>query len=318
MNTPLVTIITPSFNRGAYLAETIESVLDQQYPRFEYIVLDDGSTDNTLDVLARYSQHLRLKAHPNMGEASTVNRGFALAQGDLISVVNSDDPVLPGFLEQMVDFMSARPELLAAYPDWYRIDSRSRHIGGTYRREFDLARMLTDGICLIGPGAVIRRSALELVPGRDVDYRFIGDYAFWLALGLKGPMARAPFTLATHRVHDDSATIKYRGVEMAQERALLVERFYAQPHLPPLVHKIRPRALSTAYFLAGTQALYESPSAGRTYLLRSFQAAPAEFIRHPKRLVFLLSLAVPGQLYRRFRGIRERAVLFVMSHRRRP
>src|SRR5213080_4739493 len=78
---PLVSVITPSYNRADYLPETIESVLSQDYPNFEYIVLDDGSTDNTCEVLERYSHQLKWETHPNMGETLTVNKGLKMARG---------------------------------------------------------------------------------------------------------------------------------------------------------------------------------------------------------------------------------------------
>ena len=84
---PLVTVITPAYNRASYLVETIESVLGQDYPRLEYIVLDDGSTDNTREVLGKYEGRIIWETHPNMGETRTVNKGFGLARGEIVVVV---------------------------------------------------------------------------------------------------------------------------------------------------------------------------------------------------------------------------------------
>jgi glycosyltransferase involved in cell wall biosynthesis len=87
---PLVSVITPTFNRADLLRETVESVLNQNYPRVEYLVLDDGSTDSTASLMARYGDRVRYLTHDNRGEARTVNRGFSEASGEMIAVVNSD------------------------------------------------------------------------------------------------------------------------------------------------------------------------------------------------------------------------------------
>ena len=93
---PLVSIITPAYNRQSLIEETILSVIGQDYPNLEYLVLDDGSSDDTLSVIKKYAKHLRYDAHPNMGETRTVNKGFTMARGEILAVVNSDDPLLPG------------------------------------------------------------------------------------------------------------------------------------------------------------------------------------------------------------------------------
>jgi glycosyltransferase involved in cell wall biosynthesis len=92
----LVTIITPAYNRANYLDETIQSILNQDYPNLEYIVLDDGSKDNTVEVLKKYRGRIIWETHPNIGETRTVNKGLSMAHGDIIGIVNSDDPLLPG------------------------------------------------------------------------------------------------------------------------------------------------------------------------------------------------------------------------------
>ena len=100
---PLVSVITPVYNRADLLPETIDSVLSQDYPNIQYIVLDDGSTDNTLETIKQYTDRLIIEAHPNIGETATVNKGFGMAEGEFICVVNSDDPLIPGAITALVD-----------------------------------------------------------------------------------------------------------------------------------------------------------------------------------------------------------------------
>jgi len=102
---PLVTVVTPVYNREDYLEEVILSVLGQDYPNIEFIVLDDGSTDGTLQVIWKYRERLRWESHANMGQTRTVNKGFSMAKGEIVGVVNSDDPLLPGAIREIVAFM---------------------------------------------------------------------------------------------------------------------------------------------------------------------------------------------------------------------
>jgi GT2 family glycosyltransferase len=251
---PLVSIITPTYNRADYLDQTMQSVLAQDYPRLEYIVLDDGSRDDTPALLARYAGRLRWETHANMGETRTVNKGFGLAAGDIIAVVNSDDPLLPGAVSAAVTCLEAHPEALAAYPDWQRIGPDGAALGTMQVREFDYAYMLTHHHCLVGPGAFIRRRGLQAVGGRDPQYRYVADLDFWLRLGLHGPLVRLPQVLATFREHPGSASSAARGAAMAREHVEMTRRFFARPDLPPALRPLRRQALAYAHFVAAAQS----------------------------------------------------------------
>src|SRR5687768_2684338 len=111
---PLVTIIVPTYNRAGLLEQAMDSVLEQAYPNLELLVLDDGSTDETREVLARYaerhSDRLRWTRHENVGQARTLNRGFELARGELIGYLNSDDLMLPGAIEKLAAALASEPD----------------------------------------------------------------------------------------------------------------------------------------------------------------------------------------------------------------
>ncbi len=251
---PLVTIITPAYNRAAYLDETIQSILLQDYPNIEYIVLDDGSKDNTKDVLEKYSGRLTWESQTNMGETGTVNKGFKMAHGEIIAVVNSDDPLLPGAVSTAVSFMQANPGIIVAYPDWNYIGPDSKITGHIQVPEYDYLFMVRRHHCSPGPGAFIRRNVIELAGGRDPEFKYVADFEFWLRLGLYGKFARIPKTLATFRVHPDSASVSAKGRAMADEHIQLVRRFYTNPDIPKEVIKVRAQAFAWAYWVAGVSA----------------------------------------------------------------
>lgn len=249
---PLVSIITPAYNRASYLDETIRSVLGQDYPRIEYIVLDDGSTDNTREVLAKYNGRIIWETHPNMGEARTVNKGWSMAKGEIIAVVNSDDPLLPGAVSGAVAFMQAHPDILVAYPDWNMIGPDSKVIGRIQVREYDYLYMVRRHYCTPGPGAFIHRGAFDLTEMRDPEFKYVADFEYWLRLGLFGKFARIPKTLATWRMHPDTVTLSHKGIAMADEHIRLVDKLYSRLDLPLEVQRVRVEAFSSAHLAAAT------------------------------------------------------------------
>lgn len=312
---PLVSVITPTYNRASYLPETIESVLSQDYPNFEYIVLDDGSQDNTIEVLKQYDNRIIWESHPNMGETRTVNKGFSMAKGEFFVVVNSDDPILPGLLTKTVAMMQAQPELLVVYPDWITIDQDSNEIERLPTPDYDYLTMLRTHYCNPGGGAVIRRRAYELEGGRDPQFTYVGDYDYWLRVGLHGPFARLPEYLATFRVHPDSATQSAKGEKMGKEHVTMLKALFRRKDLPPEVRAIKAEAMSIGYLVAAN-IIFDSgaPEKARGYLLRSMLARPSYYLNlslHER--VTYARMALPPQVYhfltwwaRLFRPLRKR------------
>ncbi len=289
---PLVTVVTPTYNAAHYLAETIESVLHQTYSQIEYVVLDDGSTDNTIEVLKRYDGRILWDSHPNMGEALTVNKGWAMAHGDYVAIVNADDPVLSGWLQTCVEYLDAHPEVLVAYPDWHMIDSAGGLIKPIQVYDYDYVNMVRWHHCLPGPGAVIRRKVFELEGGRNPKYRYVGDFEYWLRLGIHGPFARIPETLATWRFHAGSATSAQKGERMAREHLWLMDDLFARQDLPVAVKKVRLEAYSAAYYIAAAQCVESAPALAREYLLKSLL-----YHRHSRPNGLKRSWALAAQLF---------------------
>ena len=288
---PLVSIITPAYNRASYLDETIQSVLNQDYPSIEYIVLDDGSTDNTREVLEKYTGRLIWETHPNMGETRTVNKGWSMAHGEIVAVVNSDDPLLPGAVSETVAFMQAHPDILVAYPDWDMIEPDSKVRQHIQVFEYDYLYMLRRHYCTPGPGAFIRRKAFELTEMRDPEFRYVADFEYWLRLGLYGKFARIPKTLATWRVHPDAASLSHRGVAMADEHIRLMEKFYSRPDLPLEVLKVRAEAYSWAHCVAAITA-GTARGAERKHYLKSVGYHPRSYLNSVNSLIRLGAVIV--------------------------
>lgn len=301
---PLVSVVTAAYNRASFLPETIESIIAQTYPNIEYIVLDDGSKDNTREVLARYDGRIRWESHPNMGESLTVNKGWSMARGEFVVTVSSDDPVLPGLIETGVEFMFAHPEVLAAYPDWLMIDSEGKVLQEVETYEYNYLNMIRWNRCFPGPGTFIRKRFFALAGMRDPEYRLIGDFEFWVRLGLHGPLARIPHTLATWRHHPQAATLIERGDAMAKEHVRLMEDFFARNDLPREVRALKAEATAVAYFMAGDVCFVRNYAQSQQYWRRCLRLAASCRMRlypggEPIRWQALLPrLLLPEWLYK--------------------
>ncbi len=277
---PLVTVITPTYNRASFLEETIESVLSQDYPYIEYIVLDDGSTDATKKLIRNYKNRLIFSSHNNMGETGTVNKGFSMAHGDIITVVNSDDPLRPHAIKTAVKFLEKKPEILVAYSDVDLIGPKSELINHGIVPEHDYEFMYMYQHCSISNGAFIRSKAIQLIGGRNSSYKYIADFEFWLRLGLYGPFARIPEPLATHRRHDGAQSIISRN-KMAEESIRLVRDISSLKNFPTRLKKFRKSAYSSAYFSGG---IYSTSVIKKyMYYLISFFYDPCAFAYKSRR-----------------------------------
>lgn len=243
----LVTIITPTYNRASYLDETIKSVLRQNYSKIDYIVIDDGSTDNTQDVLAKYLDKITCVHQSNIGETRTVNKGIAMAKGEIICIVNSDDPLLPGAIEKAVKTLKKKPHVLAVYPDWNEIGPKSEFIKRMELPDYNLVNMLTDFNVAMGPGTFIRKSTFDLVGMRDTKYKYAGDLEFWFRIALHGEIAHIPEALATHRTHPDSASVADKSAVIADELIQMVNEVFRSQNIPKNLLSIKLKILGTVH-----------------------------------------------------------------------
>jgi len=206
---PLVTVVTPTLNSERFLEETIRSVLDQDYPRIEYIVMDGGSTDGSIDILRKYQRKLHWESAPDRGAPDAVNRGFALGQGEILGYLNADDLYYPNAVSAAVDALRESPEAAAVYGDAWWIDETGARIAPYPVRDFD--RPLLERECFIcQPASFLRRQPFENAGGLDPDFHLTFDYEFWLRLTRVYPLRRMDATLADSRMHLGNKTLGQR------------------------------------------------------------------------------------------------------------
>jgi len=272
-----VTIITPAWNARDYLVETVLSVVSQIQAGDEYIVVDDGSTDGSAEILDQlaHCHNFILIRQENTGEIEAVNTAMARAKHDLICIVNADDPILPGLVTTMRNVFASDPELAAAYPDWRKIDGDGREISTVEAAEYEYTVMLAQHFCIPGPGAFFRRRVISGAPVRDPAAYGVSDYDFWLRFGRAGArIQRVPRVLATWRLHAESTTFSANGTSLATAKIAVVERFFARMDLDPCLRALNRQALSAAFYHAALLGLRMKGVPAWRYAVRSFAILP--------------------------------------------
>lgn len=246
---PSVSIIIPAYNHANYLAQAIDSALAQS-PPVEVIVLDDGSTDHTRDVLTRYTGRIYWESQQNMGQAATLNKGWSLARGEFLGYLSADDVLAPEATRKCVAALLETPSAVAAYPDFNLIDPQSGVVRSVHAPDFEFRRALLGNECLPGPGAIFRRDAFLKAGGWNPAFRQMPDYDFWLRLGLHGEFIHVKEVLAGFRVHPDSQTYSVASTSRAEEPVTIISAIFADAHFPEAASTLRAPALANAHLFS--------------------------------------------------------------------
>ncbi|MBQ6479896.1 MAG: glycosyltransferase [Anaerolineaceae bacterium] len=207
---PIVSIVTPSYNQAAYLERTILSVLEQDYPNIEYIIIDGGSDDGSVDVIQRYADRLTYwESMKDKGQTDAINKGFSHAHGEILSWLNSDDILYPHAVREAVDYLTAHPDCGLVYGNCDFIDAEDRSIGQFNARQTDYKK-LTQGYVHIPQQASFWLADLwQQVGPLDDSIYFAMDYDLWLRLAKVSRIQYLPAAepWAAFRLHADAKTI---------------------------------------------------------------------------------------------------------------
>ena len=223
-NAPTVSVITPCLNAARYIAEAIQSVFAQDYPHIEYLVMDGGSSDGTLDVLRSYQPQLTYESNPDRSAADAINRGFARARGEILAWLNADDTYLPGAVSKAVAALAANSDAAAVYGEGYWTDSGGKILGRYPTAPYDPALFAHE--CFIcQPACFVRRRNLEEVGMLNSSLRASFDYDLWIRLAKRYRFVHVPEYLATSRMHRENKTLGQRGVVFAESIDLLIQHY---------------------------------------------------------------------------------------------
>lgn len=204
---PLVSVIVPFFNRGAWLREAVESVLAQTEPRWELILVDDGSTDPACLVNPTGDPRVRLVRQPNRGPAAARNHGIELARGRYVAFLDSDDRFAPGKLEAQLGLMESRPTLILSHTSYLQVDASGGALGQVRSGEFagSVYPEIIVRCPIATPTVMIRRDGLGGLRFEEA-MRAGEDVLLWVCLARRGPVAGLREPLSMVRMHGTNAS----------------------------------------------------------------------------------------------------------------
>jgi len=229
---PVVTIVTPSYNHGHFIRATIESVLSQDYPNVEYIVMDGGSTDQTASVVRDYASRLTFVSQRDRGQSHAINEGFHRGAGEILAWLNSDDVYLPGAISTAVRAFSSNPASGMVYGEGYVIDRDGKLQGRfPHTRPFDLWRLVYLSDYILQQAAYFRRSALDRVGYLDENLHYSMDWDCFIRIGMAYPVSYIPEYLGCIRVYDETKSMSGGVVRACELHGLL--RRHTGMRLPP-------------------------------------------------------------------------------------
>ncbi len=205
---PLVTILTPSYNQGRFLEATIQSVLSQDYPNLEYLIVDGGSADGSVEIIQRYSSRLAWwVSEPDRGQTDAINKGFAHASGEILAWINSDDTYLPGAVTQAVQSLRLHPEAAMVYGDANLTDEQGNIIGRFPSRQTNFKKLMRGSVHIPQQTAFFWARLWQRVAPLDPSFQFAMDYDLWVRLGRLAPLVYAPYLMANFRLHGAGKTL---------------------------------------------------------------------------------------------------------------
>ena len=254
----LVSIITPSYNQAAYLEQTITSVLGQDHADMEYIVIDGGSTDGSVEIIKKYSDRLAYwVSEKDKGQAEAINKGFAKATGEIIAWLNSDDFYLEGTVKAAVQIFEQNPDVVLVYGNMLSVDEHGKPFNALNYKQLTLEDLLCFQI--IGqPAVFMRRSALQQAGGLDLAFHFMLDHHLWIRIAQLGRILHVPQTWSAARYHPEAKNFA-KAAEFGRDAFRILAWAEKDASLAPKLTSVSRRARASAnrvdarYLLDGGQ-----------------------------------------------------------------
>ena len=305
MSLPVISIITPSYNQVAYLEQTIRSVLEQNYPQIEYMVVDGESTDCSVDIIRKYDGRLAWwVSEADSGQADAINKGFARASGEIVAWLNSDDYYLPNTIPAVMELFAKHPEAGLIYGDVLSVDGEGNPINIQCFQPYTLDDMMAFKI-ISQPAVFMRRSILEKAGYLDPSYHFLLDHHLWLRMVQLAPLVYSPQILAAARYHDDAKNISH-AEQFGGEAFKILEWVEAQPGLAERLLENKPEIMAGAHHLNAFYLVEAGKMrAGLIAYYHAYRYHPRTVYKAWKRIIYaffsLIGLGRVREIYLRFK-----------------
>jgi glycosyltransferase involved in cell wall biosynthesis len=264
---PRISIITPSYNQGQFLEETIRSVLLQDYPAIEYIIIDGGSTDNSQAIIRKYKNKLAwFVSETDSGQADAINKGLKKATGEFVAWLNSDDIYTENAISNAVDKLKSNPNCGMVFSDVLSIDSESSIFNKMQYGDWGIRELMQFNI--IGqPGVFMQKKALEDVGFLNPNFHYLMDHHLWLKIASKYPIKHVDGFLAAARFHPDAKNIAHAS-EFGEEAFRIYEWMGKQPDFLPLFQEDKKKIEAGAYLFNARYLLdgKENRAAFKSYI----------------------------------------------------
>jgi len=254
---PLVSIVTPSYNKGRFIEETILSVKNQTYPRIEHIIVDGGSSDGTLDILRKYNDSVVWKSEPDKGQSDGINKGWKMCKGEILAYLNADDTYLPQAVETAVSYLNEHQDVGLVYGECNIIDMSGKVISEFGAEEFKLEQILLGGGCPIPqPASFFRKAILDEIGYLDTNLHMAMDLDFWVRTALKFKVQLIPHVLANFRTYPNTKSSSEILHTFWHDRLTIIEKTFSNPNLPDNIKVLKEQALRHAVYAIDTDAAF--------------------------------------------------------------